>query len=605
MQPPVLRHHRRLLMAGAIVLGLTGTAGQAVEIDFRFPAENEGLADALRAASILREAKRDDQSADALDLFASARAEYGRLLGALYAEGYYSGVIHVLVDGREAATIPPLDAPDQINQIVVTVDPGPPFTFSRAQIAPLAKGPELPGGFAAGKRARSGTIRDAVTAGVDGWRAKGHAKTAVAAQDLTADHPNAMLSADVALAPGPRLRFGPLRVEGEQRMRENRIRKIAGLPDGKVYDPEELQDAAERLRRTGVFRSVTLTEDETITPPDLLGITATLVEEKTRRYSVGAEIASLDGVSVNALWMHRNLLGGAERLTVEGSVTNIGAQSSGVDYRLGVKLDRPATFTPDTSLGFAAEIGHVDEQDYTADLASVSVNLAHVFSDRLTGTLGLTYAYSEGRDQADDFRFQNLALPLGAVWDSRDSIVDATKGYYLDAEARPFLGFDTTDSGLRLTLDARAYRGFGAENRFVLAGRLQVGAVYGASLLGTPRDYLFYSGGGGTVRGQPYQSLGILVTRGLEDIKIGGNFFLGTSVEARTKVTDKIGVVGFVDAGRIAVGDFFDASGDWHAGAGLGLRYDTGFGPIRLDVATPIGGEGEGVQIYVGLGQSF
>ena len=138
-------------------------------------------------------------------------------------------------------------------------------------------------------------------------------------------------------------------------------------------------------------------------------------------------------------------------------------------------------------------------------------------------------------------------------------------------------------------------------------GRVQVGAVFGASLLGTPRDYLFYSGGGGTVRGQPYQSLGVNVLRAItDDYRTGGSFFLGTSVEARVKVSRKMGLVGFFDMGRIGLDNFTDDIGGWHSGAGLGLRYDTPVGPIRLDVATPVGGTtGDGVQVYVGLGQAF
>ena len=66
-------------------------------------------------------------------------------------------------------------------------------------------------------------------------------------------------------------------------MREDRVRKIAGLPVGARFDPKEAARAAERLRRTGVFSSVALTEDAQITPPDLLGITADVVEAKTRR----------------------------------------------------------------------------------------------------------------------------------------------------------------------------------------------------------------------------------------------------------------------------------------------------------------------------------
>jgi translocation and assembly module TamA len=140
----------------------------------------------------------------------------------------------------------------------------------------------------------------------------------------------------------------------------------------------------------------------------------------------------------------------------------------------------------------------------------------------------------------------------------------------------------------------------------VLAGRVQGGFITGSQLLATPRDDLFYSGGGGTVRGQPYQSLGVTANDGGTPVEAGGTRFVALSAEIRTKVTDTIGIVGFVDAGHVSDADFGNPGDDWHAGAGLGLRYATGFGPIRLDVAAPVGGDtGEGVQIYIGIGQSF
>ena len=197
---------------------------------------------------------------------------------------------------------------------------------------------------------------------------------------------------------------------------------------------------------------------------------------------------------------------------------------------------------------------------------------------------------------------------MGVTWDRRNDKTDATEGFYIDAEVKPFFGFGTTGSGARSTLDARGYLGFGDQDRFVLAGRLQLGAIMGSQLLDTPRDDLFYSGGGGSVRGQPYQSLGVNVLRdaALDTFKTGGTYLLAGSVEARVKVTDTIGLVGFVDVGRIDLNGFFTDTGDWHAGAGIGVRYATGVGPLRLDIAAPVGGDtGDGIQIYLGLGQSF
>ena len=148
------------------------------------------------------------------------------------------------------------------------------------------------------------------------------------------------------------------------------------------------------------------------------------------------------------------------------------------------------------------------------------------------------------------------------------------------------------------------YKAFGEDKRAVLAARVQGGVVVGASLAGTPRDYLFYSGGGGTVRGQPYQSLGVNVLTDSSSIvyQTGGTQFLGASVEARVRVGDNLGLVGFLDMGAVgAIG-----VNDWHAGAGVGIRYATAVGPIRVDLALPVGGStGDGLQVYVGLGQAF
>ncbi len=590
----------------AALCGLIALPGAAFDaVDFRVSVANSALEKTLRESSSLLAAVRDDTT-DPQDLFAAALAEYGRIVGALYAEGYYSPVVNVLIDGREAAGIAPLDAPTTIRQIAVVVDPGPAFRFSQARVAPLAPATTLPTGFATGQPARSRLVQDAVAAGINGWRDVGHAKAVTAGQSIVADHAQNTLAADVTIAPGPRLRFGEMKIEGAQRMRENRIQAIAGLPVGGQFSPADLERSAERLRKTGVFKSVSLTEDETVTSPDLLGITATLVEEKTRRYSFGAELASLDGVTLSALWMHRNLFGGAERLTVEGDVSNIGAQDSGVDYTFGVTLDRPATFRADTTLSFNIDAARLDEADYTETTGSIGATLSREFTDDLSGRIGLEYTNGGFTDATGAFNFQQLALPIGLTLDKRDDVLNAQQGYYVDLEVMPYLGFGDTSSGTRVKLDARAYRGFGTTRPVVLAGRVQGGAVFGADIATTPRDYLFYSGGGGTVRGQPYQSLGVAVLQdGGDSVETGGTAFVAGSVELRAMVTDSIGVVGFLDAGQVSALDF-SGSGGFHAGAGIGVRYATGFGPIRLDVATPVGGgTGDGVQIYVGIGQSF
>lgn len=588
-------------LAFALAFPLSAKAFQPVQ----FNIEGGDLA-SVRAASGLLSLEADATNEE---IIAAARAEYARIVGALYAEGYYSPVVSVRIDGREAAEIAPLATPSAVQTIAVRVTPGPAFQFGRVSVSPLAPGTTLPADFQPGELARSVILREAAAAGVDGWRNIGHAKAKVSSQDIEADHTAHLLTADIGILAGPKLRFGAVAVAGQERTRENRVRKIAGIPQGETYSPTEIARAELRLRRTGTFASVAIEDDEDVTAPDLLGTTIQVVEEKPRRLSFGAELSSLDGAEISASWLHRNLFRGAERFEITGSVSNIGASNSGSDYKLGVSIDRPATLTPDTTLRFSTNFERLDETDYTANQFDLTLGFTHYFSEQLTAGLNFAYNYENGfaissdGSTREDFLYRSLAMPLGIVWDNRDSKTDPTGGYYVDAEVKPFLGFGTTDSGVRFKSDLRAYRGFGEEKRLVLAARLQMGAVLGTDILDTPRDDLFYSGGGGTVRGQPYQSLGVSVARSGTTYKVGGTHFVGGSVEARVRATPKIGIVGFLDAGQVGVGSF---SGDFHAGAGVGLRYETGLGPIRFDVAAPIAGNtGSGLQIYVGLGQAF
>jgi translocation and assembly module TamA len=596
---------RGMVAAAAILLAALPV--QALErLDFNVATVSDSLREAVEEASQLRSLQAEGQT-DPQDLLAAARADYARILAAMYAKGHYSVVIRIRIDGREAAAIPALEAPTAISAIRVDVDPGPPFRFGQAQIAPLAPETEVPREFRTGAPAESGAVSSAVDVAISAWRETGHAKAFIASEDVVADHAARRIDAAIGLAPGPKLRFGRLEITGEERMREARVRKIAGLPEGETFSETELRRAETRLRRTGIFSSVALTEDDQITAPDLLGITATVVEQKPRRYSFGVEVASLDGVSLSAAWLHRNLLGGGERLGLKGNVSNIGSGESGVDYGVEVTLDRPATLSPDTTAGLLLGYSHEDEIDYALDKVTAGLKFSHVFSETLTARVGLTYDYLDGRDPGGAFTFRNLSLPVGVTWDKRDVANNPTRGFYLDAEAKPFAGFGTTGSGLRATLDGRAFRSLGEPGKFVVAARVQAGAVFGSDLLETPRSDLFFSGGGGTVRGQPYRSLGLAITRGFgPQFLIGGRYFLAGSLEARAKVSDRIGVVGFVDWGSIGLDSFTGGFSDSHAGAGLGLRYDTGLGPIRFDVAAPISGTtGDGVQFYVGLGQSF
>jgi translocation and assembly module TamA len=561
---------------GALALALAvwqwpGAPAVALEtVEIRVPGAEAALLAQIRASSLVLQAQTEGRT-QPVDVLAAARAEYGRLLGLLYEEGYFAPVIRVRVDGREAVDVSTLRPPARIGRVEVDIDLGPRFRFGRTDITPLAPGTALPPGFARGEVARTTVVRQAAAAALDGWRARGHALAAPAGQEVVAHHPDQRLDVALRIAPGPRLAFGTLRPQGAERTRPERIRAIAGLPAGAIYDPAAVAQAEARLRRTGAFASVALRTAEAANPDGTIDIDARLEEAPPRRLGVGAELDSESGLGLSGFWLHRNLLGGAERLRLEAAVTGIGAQLRGIGYAFDARYTRPATGRADTDLELGLRAVRLDERDFGADQIGAEVRLVRRWSDRLIGTLTLQLrqeraAFGPARSLSGDFG--TAGVELGLTWDSRDAPLEATGGLYL----------------------------FGA---------VQGAAVLGPAIAATPREFLVYSGGGGTVRGLPFQSLG--VTAG--GVTSGGQGFAGASVEARVRVSESLSLAAFVDAGTVSARAFGGAA-DWHAGAGLGLRYRTAVGPLRLDLATPVrvnaaAAGARRLQLYVGIGQAF
>lgn len=588
--------------------GLFGGGSQAdgpVKLDVQV-AGDDALAKQVRNTSLISAALSEGRTTGQ-DVLAAARADYARILGLMYDEGYYSTIINITLDGIEAAEIAPLDAPDVVTNVVVTLDPGPQFTFSRAEIAPLAPGERAPDEYAVGETGGTGVIKSAALAGVDGWRNYGHAKADVGGQNIVADHNQNTVDSQIALAPGPAVTFGKLNITGYDRMNPRRLRKIAGFPEGTRFDPEEIEDVRKRLRRSGVFSAITLEEAEMLGPGNTLDVNLTVVEQKPRRIGAGFEISNTDGAMVSAYWMHRNLLGGGERLRIDGEVSDISSDTSGRDMDFKLRLDRPATITADTTAYFEATASDMQEEDYDSRSGTVAFGLNHIFSDRLTADAAILYGRSRVTDANGTSHYEVVAFPMNIEWDMRDEPTDAKSGYWLSGDLVPFYGLEETGSGAVVQGEGRAYRSFGEDDRFTLAGRARIGTVVGTDIEETPREFLFYSGGGSSVRGQPYESLGVEVIQGPDGpIRTGGMSVGIVNAEFRFQVREKIGLVAFADFGQVWTEGSFAGDSANHAGAGLGVRYKTPIGPLRFDIAGPVSGDtGNGVQLYLGLGQAF
>lgn len=550
----------------------------------------------------------------AAGLLAKARGDYRRIVAALYNEGYYGGVVSIRVGGVEAANLAPdVDLPDPVD-VAIVVDPGPEFRFNSVNIvnqAPTTSDPfdyvEPPSlrGFGSGEIAKSSVILAAETLSLDAWRELGYAKAVIVSRDVVADHATSTVDVTITVDPGIKAAYGAVTVTGTERMDPAFVQRQTGLTPGEEYDPDELELAQKRLDRLEVFRAARLEAAESIGADGLLPYNLIVQELPGARFGVGATYSTVDGLALEAFHLWRNLFGQAERLRLDARVASIAwpLDTAQFDYFFGGTFTKPGVFTPDTDLIAAISAERTIYPTYTETSASGRLGLTHIFSDQITFEGGAAFERNRFDDTFGTRDFTTLGLYAGAVLDFRDDKVDATSGWYMQANLEPFYEFNYGNAAGRITVEGRTYFGFGEDDPFVLAGRIKAGAVVGPSLAEIPPDKLFFAGGGGSVRGYAYKSIG--VDDGFGNI-VGGRYLLEASLEARAKVTESIGVVGFVDGGYVAA-DTFPGLEDLRIGAGVGLRYYTGLGPLRLDFAVPLNKKAgdPDYAIYVGIGQAF
>jgi len=568
---------------------------------------------AARNASSLV-ADQGEPASGVAGLLAKARGDYRRIIAALYNEGHYGAAISILIGGVEASKLAP-DArlPNPVD-VTVSVDLGPLFTFNSVNIAnqaPATSDPDdqvdLPvlRGFGAGQVARSSVILAAEQLAVQAWQQQGYAKAEITGRDVVANHANNTVDVTITVNPGRLAAFGDITVTGIQNMNPEFVRQQTGLAVGQEYDPDELTRAQKRLDRLEVFRAARFQAAQDISPDGLLPYELLVEELPGRRFGAGATYSTVDGLGVEGFHLWRNLFGQAERLRLDARVASIAwpIDTAQFDYMFGGTFTKPGFLTPDTDLVAAIAAERTIYPTYTETSAQARLGLTHYFSDELTAEGGVVYERARFDDVFGTRDFSTLGVYAGATFDGRDSTVDPTEGWYLSGNAEPYYDFSFDKMGLRLTAEARTYFGFSEDDQFVLAGRVKAGALLGPALNEIAPDKLFFAGGGGSVRGYAVKSIGVDDGKGGVT---GGRYLLEASLEARAKVTESIGVVGFVDGGYVAA-DTFPSLDELRLGVGAGVRYYTGLGPLRLDVAIPLNkraGDPD-YAIYVGIGQAF
>lgn len=423
---------------------------------------------------------------------------------------------------------------------------------------------------------------------------------------LRVDHDDHAAALDVIVAAGGYRRYGQIKVTGDPPFSGHHVGEIVRFDPGDPYRQSEITDLKRALVATGLVGSAEVTAEQGAAE-DLVDLDVHLTRAPPRTIAGEIGYGTGEGARTSVAWTHRNFFPPEGALILRG-VLGTQEQSASTTYR------RSNFHHRDRILNAALAFSNVNQDAYSATSVSLSASLEKqtniIFQKKWSWSFGGELIVSDERDLYGASltprrrRYFIAALPMRLARDATDDLLDPRRGYRLAALVSPELSFqDGTFGYIRAQIDGSAY--IPASDRLTLAGRFRLGSLIGASADRIAPTRRFYAGGGASVRGYAYQAIG---PRDLNNDPVGGRSLGELSVEARYRFgsQNQFGIVPFIDAGTIDA-DPWPSVRQMRVGAGIGFRYYTNFGPIRLDVGTPINPQpgDPRIGVYVSLGQAF
>lgn len=570
----------------------------------------EGLPDAIGEAfgtrfeilSVLEQYRGDDANFAQIRRRAQSDAELVERL--LRIEGYYDAVVQTRFEADGAERV----------AVVIEVQAGPQYRLDAIALPGLEKAlPPDPQkfrdtfGLQTGAVVNSDRIMDAIGRLDVAMVENGYAFAETGEPELEIDHAERLGDLEVPVTPGGRFNFGSIVMAQSDLFDADHVQMIARFAPGDLYQASEVEDLRRALIATGLVSTLTI-EPVVAQDPEAVDIAVNVTPAPLRTVAGELGYGTGEGFRSAASWEHRNFFP-PEGLIRATAVLATQEQSGSIAYRRNNYRRRDNVLNGRTALSV------VDRPAFKAQTFSVAANIERqsnlIYQKRWSWSAGIELLASRETDitgpaaTTDRETFFIGSLPGSVTFDASDDLLDPTRGFRVTARVAPEASLqDGSFFYVRSQLDGSAY--FPVSDKIVLAGRARFGTIVGAGSNRIAPSRRLYSGGGGSVRGYGYQSIG---PRDANNDPLGGRSLVEFSLEARVRTGffgGNLGIVPFVDAGNVYTSSTPDFSG-MRYGAGLGVRYYSDFGPIRIDVGTPINPQpGDSrIAVYVSLGQAF
>jgi translocation and assembly module TamA len=611
--------HLTLLIGAGLALAVPARAADPIAYTVKIAPTGEASLDATLAGTSQLSALRTKAPAGPFAVVARARQDIGRLDTVLKSAGYYQARITLAINGHglDDPTLP--DALQALPQsataaITVTIDKGPLYHLRHVTLDGAVP-PDARKAFTLkpGDPAIAATVLAAGNTLLSALQEHGYALAKVPPPTALAIPQDHALDVTFHVDAGARVDLGPIAITGLQRMQSWWVRRRLLIHQGQLYQPSKIEAARVDLASVGAFSGIRISAAKTLDPAGQLPLRVDVTERKLHTVTATVAYSTDLGGSAGLTWSHHDLFGHAEQLNLTAEITGLGGTADqGVGYLAKAQFLKPDYYHRDQTLDLTIEALKQDLQSYNQTAIILGPTLRRKLDPLWTVSAGLTGTEEQIVQEGVTRDYTLLAVPLTAQFDSthvKSPLDDPLHGVRATLIATPTESF-ANHSQTFVILQAQAstyfdltHLGLAKPGLSVIALRGLVGSVQGASDFELPPDQRFYGGGTATVRGFKYQSVGPQFADGYP---VGGTSIDAATLELRQRIWGNIGAAAFVDAGQVAEGSA-PFQGRLVEGAGIGARYYTPIGPLRLDFAVPLETEphGDSFEIYLGLGQAF
>jgi len=508
--------------------------------------------------------------------------------------GFYSPEIEYTIDEKSTPVM-----------VEFQIDPGPAYLIREVSIVNICPEmtplPELPSpeelNLEPGSRIHSERVQDALQLIARHVRNKGFPFPLVGIEKVIINHQDHSAYIEYGLDPGPEAIFGRTGVSGLNRVREEYIFERLTWEKGDPFRASLMDDLRRQLIAGGLFTIVEVTHAQELEDDAHLPIKINVTERSPRTARAGLAYQTDIGPELRLGWVHRNLRGKGQQLEFDLNYSDI-MQSIEAGYTI------PGWRRPDQNLIFRSGFVREDTDAFDSDSLFATAMLERMLTDNLSAAAGVGYRASRIKRLGQTDEQGLFFIPTDLTWDGRDDVLNPGTGMRLNLKVTPFFDtFDPENRFVKTYASASTYLELMSEKRIVLANRIAVGSINAESRSKLPPDELFYAGGGGSIRGYSFQTAGQLEN----STPVGGLSLAEINNEIRFKVTERSGLVLFLDGGRAFNSWYPDFDEDLFWAWGLGYRFFTDFGPIRADIAFPIDRRDvdDRFQVYISLGQAF